>query len=61
METKQYFEAEVTNLTFPTFYEFTNSSEMPSLKQSSQLRQLMGVYAQVEQEGLPSANSSHPK
>ncbi|MGM9724698.1 MAG: hypothetical protein ACI3YL_01225 [Prevotella sp.] len=51
MDTKQYFEAEVTNLTFPTFYEFTNSSEMPSLKQSSQLRQLMGVYAQVEQEG----------
>lgn len=44
----RYFEAEVTNLTIPTFYDLTNSSEKPSLKQYTQLRRLMGVYGQVE-------------
>ena len=44
----RYFEAEVTNLTIPTFYNLTNSSEKPTIGQYEQLRRLMGVYGQVE-------------
>ena len=44
----KYFSADVTNLTIPTYFNLTNSSEKPTVYQYSQLRRLMGVYGQVE-------------
>lgn len=38
----------VTNLTIPTYFNLTNSSEKPSLSQYQSLRRLMGAYGQVE-------------
>lgn len=44
----KYFSADVTNLTIPTYYNLTNSSEKPTVYQYESLRRLMGVYGQVE-------------
>lgn len=43
-----YFYAEVTNLTIPTFYNLNNSSEKPTVDQYKQLRRLMGAYGQID-------------
>ena len=44
----KYFSADVTNLTIPTYFNLTNSSEKPTVAQYEQLRRLIGVYGQVE-------------
>ena len=44
----KYFSADVTNLTIPTFFNLTNSSEKPTVAQYESLRRLVGVYGQVE-------------
>lgn len=44
----KYFSADVTNLTIPTYFNLTNSSEKPTVYQYEQLRRLIGVYGQVE-------------
>ena len=44
----KYFSAAVTNLTIPTYFNLTNSSEKPTVAQYEQLRRLIGVYGQVE-------------
>ncbi|MBQ4483538.1 MAG: SusC/RagA family TonB-linked outer membrane protein [Prevotella sp.] len=38
----------VDNLTIPTWYNLSNSSEIPSTSQNEWLRRLMGVYGQAE-------------
>ena len=43
-----YFDADVTNLTIPTYFNLSNSAEKPTVSQYSSLRRLMGVYAQAE-------------
>lgn len=43
-----YLYGAVTNLTIPTYFNLTNSSEKPSLSQYQSLRRLMGAYGQVE-------------
>ncbi len=43
-----YFEAEVTGLTIPTWYNITNSAEMPVVDQYERLRRLVGGYFQGE-------------
>ena len=44
----KYFSADVTNLTIPTYFNLTNSSEKPTVAQYESLRRLIGVYGQVE-------------
>lgn len=43
-----YLYAEVTNLTIPTWYNLSNSSEIPTVEQNLKLRRLYGAYAQGE-------------
>ena len=43
-----YLYASVENLTIPTFYDITNSSEIPTVEQYQWKRRLYGVYAQAE-------------
>ena len=43
-----YLYGAVTNLTIPTYFNLTNSSEKPTLDQYQSLRRLMGAYGQVE-------------
>lgn len=43
-----YLYSAVTNLTIPTFYDLSNSSERPSTSQYYQLRRFYGVYGQAE-------------
>ncbi len=43
-----YLYGEVTNLTIPTFYNLSNSSEIPTVETDEWKRRLMGVYGQVE-------------
>lgn len=43
-----YLQAEVTNLTIPTWYDLSNSSEIPTVDQDKELRRLMGVFGQAE-------------
>lgn len=43
-----YLYARVTNLTIPTWYNLTNSAEIPTVDQYLSLRRLMGVYGQAE-------------
>ena len=43
-----YLYASVENLTIPTFYDITNSSEIPTVEQYQWKRRLYGIYAQAE-------------
>ena len=43
-----YVYAKVSNLTIPTYYNLSNSSEIPSVEQYEQKLRTMGVYAQAE-------------
>lgn len=43
-----YLYARVTNLTIPTWYNLSNSAEIPTVYQNLSLRRLMGVYGQAE-------------
>ncbi len=43
-----YHSASVTNLTIPTYFNLTNSSEIPSVNQYYSLRRLNGAYVQAE-------------
>lgn len=43
-----YVSASVTNLTIPTFYNITNSAEIPAVDEYFSMRRLMGIYGQVE-------------
>ncbi|MBP5478876.1 MAG: SusC/RagA family TonB-linked outer membrane protein [Bacteroidaceae bacterium] len=43
-----YVYAEVTNLTIPTWYNLSNSSEIPSVEQYLSLRRIYGIYGQAE-------------
>ncbi|MCH5174436.1 MAG: SusC/RagA family TonB-linked outer membrane protein [Prevotellaceae bacterium] len=43
-----YLFGSVTGLTIPTWYNLSNSSEIPNISQYMSLRRLMGVYAQAE-------------
>ena len=43
-----YLYSEVTNLTIPTYYNVTNSAEIPTTTQYEWKRRLYGVYAQAE-------------
>ena len=43
-----YLETKVTNLTIPTYYNITNSAEIPTSKEYQWKRRLYGIYAQAE-------------
>ena len=43
-----YLYASVENLTIPTFYDITNSSEIPTVEQYQWKRRLYGIYGQAE-------------
>jgi len=43
-----YLYASVENLTIPTFFDITNSSEIPTVEQYQWKRRLYGIYGQVE-------------
>lgn len=43
-----YLYSNVNNLTIPTWYNLSNSSEIPTTTQSKSLRRLMGVFGQAE-------------
>jgi TonB-linked SusC/RagA family outer membrane protein len=43
-----YLHSEVTNLTIPTYYNVTNSAEIPTTNQYEWKRRLYGIYAQAE-------------
>ena len=43
-----YLYGSVENLTIPTFFNLSNSSERPTVEQYTQLRRLYGLYAQAE-------------
>ena len=43
-----YLYASVENLTIPTFYDITNSSEIPTVEQYQWKRRLYGLYGQAE-------------
>ena len=43
-----YLDSKVTNLTIPTYYNITNSAEIPVTKEYQWKRRLYGIYAQAE-------------
>lgn len=43
-----YLYSAVSNLTIPTWYNLSNSSEIPSTSQYKQLRRIMGLFGQAE-------------
>lgn len=43
-----YMDTKVTNLTVPTYYNITNSAEIPEVRQRLEKRRLYGVYGQAE-------------